>query len=213
MVAFLLAGGMMIYADIPFQDPAGQGTQAWGGNLALLFTVNSPIQVTSLGVFNASGTGTITTGPITVGIYDLTTSTLVTSISFPTGSYTPQGFDVFQAVTPVVLSPGSYEVDAVGFSSTDKNGNLNTGSSSGPSLNTLGGHITFTGAAWDSSASLDFPATCPSCVPGAQQNSQFDAGTFNATPIPEPGSFESLGGLWVASGGLLLAIRRRSQKA
>jgi hypothetical protein len=204
---------MMIYADIPYQDPANQGTQDWYGNLALQFQVWGPISVTSLGVFNASGTGTITTGPITVGIYDLTTSTLITSISFPTGSYTHQGFDVFQSITPVVLSPGLYEVDAVGFSGTDKNGNLNTGSSSGPTLDTLGGHIAFQGAAWDYSTTLDYPTTCPSCVSGAQQSQQFDAGTFNATPIPEPGFYESLGGLWVTSGGLLLAIRRRSRKA
>jgi hypothetical protein len=52
---------------IAYTDAASQGNQGWGGNLGMDFTVNVPIAVTSLGVFNASGSGHIT-GFITVGI-------------------------------------------------------------------------------------------------------------------------------------------------
>ena len=97
-----------IWVKHPYSDPAGQGTQNWYGNLALTFTVNSPITVDELGVFNASGNGIITK-PIDVGIYNNSTGTLLTSVIF-SGTYTPQGYDVFQAITPITLGPGSYEV-------------------------------------------------------------------------------------------------------
>jgi hypothetical protein len=207
-VLFLLAGGMMVYADIvPYSDPSGQGIQAWYGNLALTFNVNSPISVNSLGVFNASGTGFIT-GYIQVAIYNTGTNALATPVVTFHGQYAPGalGFDVFQAITPVVLAAGSYEVDAVGFNGFDLNGNVNNGSSSGPILNTLGGRITFTGAAWDSSTSLDSPTTCSTCQLAPLLWSQFDAGTFT---VPEPGFYASLGGLWAGMAGLLFVVRRR----
>lgn len=184
----VLVGGLQAFgSNIPYSDPAGQGTQNWYGNLALTFNVNSPITVDALGAFNASGNGIIT-GPIEVGIYN-NVGTLLTSAIF-SGTYTPQGYDVFQAITPITLGPGSYEVDAVGFSS-DGNGNLNTSSSTGPVLNNLGGALTFTGAAWDYSTTLDDPTTCVICQASPTQNSQFDAGTFAVTP--EPSSLLLLG--------------------
>jgi len=192
-VLLVLAGGVQAYgSSIPYTDPAGQGTQSWGGNLALTFNVNSDINVDALGVFNASGTGYIAS-PIEVAIYDITTNSIVAIATF-SGQYTPQGlgYDVFQSIPVVTLAPGSYEVDAFGFGPADLNGNLNTGSSSGPILDDLGGALTFTGAAWDSdTASLDFPTTCPSCQSIPLQDVQFDAGTFATTP--EPGSLLLLG--------------------
>ena len=53
-----LIGVLPVHASIiAYIDPAIQGFQAWPGNLALTFDVLSPITVTALGVFNASGTG------------------------------------------------------------------------------------------------------------------------------------------------------------
>ena len=175
-----------VRADIQaYTDPGSQGTQSWYGNLGLNFTVNSSILVTALGVFNASGTGDVT-GPIQVVIYNTTTSTQVTPVVTFSGHYTPVGFDVFQAITAVLLGPGNYQVDAVGFGSPDHNGNLNTGSSSGPVLNSGSGLLTFTGASWDSNTALDQPTTCSTCKAGSLQSSQFDAGSFLFTAVPEP---------------------------
>src|SRR5712692_5097112 len=78
-------------ATIAYNDPVSQGSQAWGGNLALTFDVLSPITVTALGVFNASGTGVIT-GPIQVAIYDTAANTQVTPIVTFSGFYSPAGF-------------------------------------------------------------------------------------------------------------------------
>src|SRR6266852_9103832 len=68
LCALLALTGMSARADIAYTDPANQGMQAFGGNLALNFNVNSPITVFDLGVFNASGSGTIT-GTIQVVIF------------------------------------------------------------------------------------------------------------------------------------------------
>jgi len=186
-------------ADIPYEDPSNQGTQSWGGNLGLNFTVITPITVTQLGVFNAAGNGVIT-GPIKVAIFDFSTSQVVTPVVTFEGSYTPAGlgYDVFQSITPVTLAAGSYQVDAFGFG-TDLNGNLNTGSSTGPILNNLGGAIVFTGASWDyDTSSLDYPTTCIICQGGpSPQNQQFDAGTF---AVPEPSEIVLLLSLITALG-------------
>ena len=208
----VLGGGMTAYADIAYNDPVGQGTQNFGGNLALLFNVNSPITVTQLGVFNAVGDGNIA-GPIQVAIYNLGTLALATTVTFQ-GHYATAGlgFDVFQSlIGPVTLGPGTYEVDAVGFSGADLNGNLNTGSLSGPLLNTFAGKVKYTGAAWDFSSSLDHPTTFSSCVGLPDQSSQFDAGTFAiaTATTPEPGLY---GTLVLGLFGLLAVARLRKTK-
>jgi hypothetical protein len=201
---------MMAYANIiPYNDPALQGFGTFPGNLALTFDVLTPITVVDLGVFNASGSGTIT-GSIQVAIYDTVSNTLVTPIVTFSGLFTPAGlgFDVFQAITPVVLGVGSYEVDAVGFSADDPNGNLAAGST-GPILNDDGGALAFTGAMFDGSSTLDDPtSSCDSCDPLPAQASQFDAGTFQIagpTDTPEPGFFGVLAASLIC---VLFAARR-----
>jgi hypothetical protein len=194
-IAALLFAAVSAQANIAYNDPANQGTQAYGGNLGLNFTVNSPIIVTALDVFNASGSGTIT-GPIQVVIYDETSGLAVTPVLTFQGAYTLDGlgFDVTQLLaTPVTLGPGNYQVDAVGFGAADLNGNLNSGSSSGPILDGSG-LLTFTGAAYDGGSSLDNPQTCGSCQAAPiPQNVQFDAGSFDFTAVPEPGAIALMG--------------------
>jgi hypothetical protein len=135
------------------------------------------------------------------------------------------GYDVFQSIVPVTLAPGFYEVDAVGFSGSDLNGNRNEGSPSGPVLNNLGGALTF--AAGDSTYSflqtivfptdfngnsinggvLDTNGAGPGPGdPDANYLALYDAGTFAATP--EPGSLFLLAtGLF----GLAIILFRRAK--
>jgi hypothetical protein len=237
----LVCGRQAFGSDIVVYDnnTANQGNQNWGGNLALTFTVNSPIIVDELGVFdsnysdgtlyssrtysgtntdanslalNCPKTGPCTTTNISVGIYNTATNALVaTAIFTSSGTYTLVGNDLFQAITPVTLADGTYAIDAVGFNRDNANGNIglrswssitNSDSGSpdtGPVLNNLDGALTFTGAAWDSSPTLDDPTTCVHCgsyVNGVYADTppspnEFAAGTFEVTP--EPGSLLLLG--------------------
>ncbi|HXZ12277.1 MAG TPA: PEP-CTERM sorting domain-containing protein [Candidatus Sulfotelmatobacter sp.] len=203
------------HADtVAYTDPSGAGDQAFTGNLALTFTVDSPITVTSLGVFNASGSGLIT-GTLQVVIFNTATNTEVTPVvtfgpgtTYVTGG---AGFDVFQSISPVVLTPGTYEVDAVGFSTSDPNGNLNMGSV-GPALNNGGGVLTFTGAAYNFSTGLNEALTCGGCKPLPPETMQFDAGTFTfegaVVTTPEPASLSLF-----ATGLLGLAVLLRRKRS
>jgi hypothetical protein len=164
-----------------YTDPS-QGSQNWPGNLGLDFTVNTPIYVDSLGVYNQAGSGLVAGGPISVAIYD-SSGDQITSAVFSNGStyaLSPGGYDLTQGIPGVVLGPGNYSVVAVGFSSSDLNGNTNL-SDPGPALNTDNGAITFTGARYDGNTTLDYPAADPSLA-----STQFEAGTFGYDVTPEP---------------------------
>jgi hypothetical protein len=225
----LVCGRQAFGSEIVYNnDTPNQGNDNWPGNLALTFTVNSPITVDGLGVFDGnysndvpyssrtySGTSTdanslaeTSTGgttAITVGIYNTFANALVaTAIFTSSGTYTLVGDDLFQAITPVTLADGTYEIDAVGFNGPNAAGNINQGEcagdctsysttkDNGPALNDLDGALTFTGAAYDTSTALDDPQSCTICQTApSPQDQQFAAGTFEVTP--EPGSLLLLG--------------------
>jgi len=192
-----------------YTDPAASGNQNWTGNLGMDFTVNQSIAVDALGIFNASGSGTIT-NPIKVAIYnnDGSFTQAVSAITF-SGSYAlgPGTYDVSQSIPEVILAPGNYSIVAVGFGPSDPNGNT----SGGPGVSTEdtgGGLITFTGTArYDANTSIDFP----DILDGGPAN-RYNAGTFEfqAAPVvgPEPGTLVLFG----LGSTLLLTLRRRIQK-
>jgi hypothetical protein len=208
VAAAVLMSVVPAFADtLAYADPSGQGTQNWAGNLALTFQVNTTIVVDQLGVFNANGTNALTVpGNITVGIYN-SSGVLLTSVVFSSGNtYATSNSDLLQSITPIFLTAGIYQVDAVGFGNSNNNGNLNTGSSAGPTLNDGGGALTFLGAAYDSSTTLDHPTTCVGCQSGPAITQQFDAGTFSFAVAPEPSSFVMLGTGLLSLGTM---VRRR----
>jgi len=188
---FLFACGTRAFAQdqIVYTDPAVQhlSTDVPGDDMGLNFTVSEGITVDALGAFNAAGNGIIV-GNIQVEIYDFSTGQWVTPPVTFHGTYTPEGdgYDVFQSITPVYLAPGDYQVDAVGFQEGDPAGNQFYGST-GPTTNNLGGALTFTGASYAFVGVLAPETSCGGCNPLPQQNSQFDAGTFEAH-VPEGGA-------------------------
>ncbi len=228
---FALAGATQAFGSyiLAYTDPSGAGNQAYTGNLASIFQVNSPITVSALGIFDAtplvltSGFATITGSTnIEVGIYNLGTDSLLTSTYFDAGSAYPMGGttnDVLKAVTPVVLVPGLYEVDAIGFNPDYLNGNAILGSPAGSTANSGGGDLTFLGVGWDSGYPIPIynkltpVPTCPwGCLPApSPQDTQFDAGTFvyESATAPEPGTL-----LLMGTGVLGLAgmVRRKFRK-
>jgi hypothetical protein len=188
---------------IAYTDPASSTGQVDGGsnNFALAFSVNAPITVTALGLYDYSGNGVIN-GPVQVTIFQNTGGGPVTPVVTFAGTYATagDGYDVFQSITPVVLGPGSYLVDEFGLNADgDWSGNLAHGSP-GPVLNDGGGLLSFGQAVYDASGTFDNPAGsgCGGCEAAPAGDSQFDAGTFefqaaSVSSTPEPPSFLLLG--------------------
>lgn len=208
LTSFLLLSGKSASAEVLAYSDPNSPDQTWPGNLALDFTVNQAIDVSALGAFAPSGT--VNGGPIIVGLYDADTNTLIASATFTHSASPyplfPSSSDIVQSIADVILNPGHYAVDAVGFGSQDQNGNVNSGSP-GPTENSAGGLLTFTGAAYDGNHTLDLPTTCGQCV----VTNQFDAGTFEFAAVvatPEPGTF----GLFGFGSAIGFAILRRGRK-
>jgi hypothetical protein len=214
-VAVLTVGfaGFASAETLAYSDPASTGNQLFPGNLALDFTVTADsIDVNALGVF--APTGAVLGGPITVALYNTDTNTLITSAVFVNGVGTPVGgtSDIVQTIADVILGPGDYAVDAIGFGNPDANGNVSIPAppASGPAL-ASDPILSFTGAAYDSNNALDLPTTCLGCAgtpPGSVPN-QFDAGTFEYSDAPEPGTF----GMFGLGSVLVLASLRRNRKS
>ena len=124
-------GGGATGAGIAFIGVANSGSQAWGGNLGMVFTVSQPIAVDYMGVFNNNG-GASLVSPLSVVIFDVGTKLPVagTLVKFEAGVNYVQldATDLFQSIAPVTLNPGTtYMVNAVGFNSQQLNGNTDTG--------------------------------------------------------------------------------------
>ncbi len=204
-LAFLPLAGNLSAEIWAYTDGAGDGTQTYTGNLGMNFTVNQSIVVDQLGVFNANGTGLVYGGPISVGIFDSLGNLVTPIVQFSTGTtYTlaPGNFDIIQPIASMELDPGNYSIVAVGFGSSDPNGNTGSGSS-GPTLADGGGLITFDGYSYDSSSTLDNPAFTNPAATGPVAN-QFDAGTFEYEATPEPSTLL----LFLPAAGLFFLRRK-----
>ena len=216
-LALFLGRSGQTHADIIAYDnnasvPAA-GIQNWQGNLGLDFTVNKTISVTALGAFDNGNPANLlgsnpTIGGVTVGIFDLTTSTLVG----PSEVITPINFgsqingDAFVAIAPFVLGPGNYSV----VSFNDPNYNSGFTGLTAATLNDGGGSINFNVptalSRFDQGATFDLPPSGGgySGVGNYIPVPRFDAGTFAFNTVPEPSSLVMLcsslvvGGVWVA---------------
>lgn len=184
--------------------------QAWGGSLGMDFTVNAPISVDAVGVYNAAGNGMVN-GTLQVAIFNNDGSGSIvagTAVTFTPGTYMQDlvndgPFDVYQAISAVILNPGNYTAVAVGFSSADPNGN--TGFQGGVgAVEDSSGLLTYTGSARfdaDQTGLLIFPETTDT-----GPANRYDAGTFEfSSAAPEPGTF----GLAISAAIALIQVRKR----
>ncbi len=198
-------------STIAYMDPADVGNQVWTGNLGEDFTVNSPIQITALGVYDSGQTGDIG-GTLEVAIFasDGTQETPTVVFSGTTGTLI--GGDLFQNLaTPITLGPGDYSLTTTGWDGNILDGNANCVSTGcglppapylPPALNSGGGAITFTGVGYNATPGLAYVGPV-----APYPANQFDAGSFqfNPTSVPEPAT---LAGVTLGLVALLAAHRR-----
>jgi len=176
---------------IAYDTSVQPGNQGWPGNLGLDFDVNQAVVILKVGAFDSNGDGFA--GSVQVAIFNRDTQLAVTpTVTFSgttvaTAGALINGNRFLNLPSPVILPPGHYSVVAVGYSSSDLNGNANVGSPFSYSTeNTAAGLISFVGSGrYDANTSLDYPAIVPS-----DPSNLFNAGTFvfdNAlTHIPKP---------------------------
>jgi hypothetical protein len=197
----LLAGGAgPSRADfIAYSTANTTGNQAFTGNLGNDFNVNldSEILVTQLGAFDSGQDGFVNT--ITVGLFRRlpggnpntdTAGTLLASVTLTGTSGTLAGNYRFAPLsTPLLLTPGFYTIDAVGFGASDLNGNENNAGFT-VMTNNGGGVISFVGTGrFNNSTTLSYPANSSANQGfGGLSPHPFAGGSFQATVVPEPAS-------------------------
>lgn len=188
---------------IALESTRTTGSQDWTGPLGMDFDVLSAIRITQLGAYDSDANGFASV--IKVAIFDRNTQLQVGGVaSIETGNSVLIGRNRFFDIEDFVLGPGNYSIVADGFSGADNNGNTN-GSPGGPTINTGGGLINFTGGARYGNRDLDLQF--PLILDGGPAN-RYDAGTFEfVADVPEPGQLALVGIALAALG----AMRRRKQ--
>jgi len=224
LLAILAASlGAAMSASASFVFGYGGASVNQSGNFVLGndFSVNTPIQVTQLGVFSQDAP---IAGSISIGLYLNAGSsgswTLVGSIQAITVANETLNVSAqtdYINVSPFILGPGLYSV--VTATSSDYNsGNPNTGVSA-VTFNNLGGAVTDgTYDIWSSGTSLS------STLSGMQTTGPgnpiypwplpvFGAGTLSASAVPEPTTVIAGALLLLPFGASTLRILRKSRAA
>lgn len=198
LFATILCQTNMAAPVIAFTDQRNTGSQAFGQNLSMNFDVNPDKQavVTALGYFDHNLDGVIGSTTIHVSIFDRNSLSELIRVSFNSSDSgvleagTPNRFK--NLVAPLILSEGNYLINAIGFDSSNLNGNITLDDFPAPVLNDGGGILNFVSPFVSLHAGTlgTFPTSFFSSTAGFA----FGSGTFkfDATlPVPEPGTLVS----------------------
>lgn len=221
MLVGTVIGGAVSAQTITAFDLASvvPGNQQYGGTVGVSFTVNSLINVSSLGAFDAAIPNTTTphtlVGTIVTSIYDSNTQQVVPGLTQTFTAASPgtlQGGFLFKPTAGVLLQPGSYVIAFTALNTgggLDQEGNSNVGPITPPTYNEFNNVITI------NKTQIRFSGTIGSqTFPTSVANAQLDGSTFkfNAVLTPEPGTVSLFGSLAVMGSTVLLRRRRRLQK-
>jgi hypothetical protein len=200
--AFLLSFSNLASAStVALTDPEGSHFSAGSDQLyAWIFSVNTPITVTSLGVYDENKLGLADSHA--VGIFRQSNQSLLGSVTVPSGECgTLLDHFCFQSVSPFGLTPDTYVIAmTMPFSTSDLQVAAATSYSTAS-------EITYLNSAFDGSSVLAFPN------PG--YNGAFSPGmfgpdfTFTSSAVPEPSTYSAIGAGLIAL--FTLARRRRSR--
>jgi Domain of unknown function (DUF4082)/PEP-CTERM motif len=184
------------------------GNQSWSG-VGVEFTVNSPISVTALGIFDSGLNGI--TGPLTADLMTLGGSILASQTFANVSGPLVNGGYFFQSIAPVTLAAGSYYLMGYGWTGTDQEHNSNFGDGHPDSFNTGGGLVSFVQAVWTSSSTAA-PGTVPTTTFGPTAPNFFSSANMEFTAaVPEPSTWAMM--ILGFAGIGFMAYRRKSRPA
>jgi hypothetical protein len=164
-----------------------------------VFSVNTPITVTSLGVYDQAGDDGLSVSH-DVGIFLQSNQSLLVSVTVPAGTAGTliDGFR-FESVSPVALASGTYVI-----AMTMPDGNADLQFIYASSFSTAS-EITYVNSVFDASASLAFPHPA---YDGDYSPGLFGPNfTFDDSTVPEPSTYSALG---LGLAALLAFARRRA---
>ena len=176
-MAFLLPNMLSSQCNVTaYVGQDAGGGQPYSEILALRFTVNSPITVTQLGAYDSNQDGLLATIQVAIVKAD---GTVVAGPISMSGTADPLvGMFRMSIISPVLLPPGQYFIETLGYDNLEMNGNVNAGDSP-VTTNDGGGLLTFDGFGYQGT-SFGVPAVIDNGNPAI-----FHAGTFiysSATP-------------------------------
>jgi hypothetical protein len=169
--------------QIDTSSPTPYGNQAYSG-VGVEFTVNSPIDVYALGIFEPTGS-VIGAAALTADLMTLTGTVLAsqTFTSAASGSPNGNGYS-FTSIAPLKLADGTYYLMGYGWDSNNQEHNSNVDNSNPDIFNTAGGLVSFVQAVWG--GQFDAPGTVPTNTYGPTAPNFFSAANidFAAAPLP-----------------------------
>lgn len=187
--SFSLLAARTTHADnIAINAPPEPGNQGFGEGLGIDFTVNAPIQITALGVFddNADGIAPLGSGgddTLTAVLYggvdpaDRTAGSVLATQTFTTSNpgtlAAGSSFRFIPLATPITLQPGRYDIAGYGF---DAN-NLEFNTGAGQTTDSGGGAITYDSSYY----SLEGPGAPPENFDSTVI--KYAAGSFEFVPL------------------------------
>jgi len=170
--------------------------------LGMDFTVNSSVKVDSLGAFTNGA-------PVFVQLFDISNNDLVVASATVPGTLSPGSSYSFQAITPVILAAGTYQINAVYKSSNpDFNPYEPGGNAATITFNSFGGKLSFNQYSdfynLNGNGSLATTQDIPS-------PNGYGAGTLTVSAVPEPSTWAMMLLGFIGLG--FMAYRRKASSA